>query len=258
MNRDTLRFVRYMVRLAFLLPGVRPRQCPCCGHIGKFRAFGFPPRFDAECPKCGALERHRLFVLVCERIGVFAGPRDVLHFAPEHALRIYLRARARAYITADLSGMDVDRIEDIECLSFANESVDVVVCSHVLEHVDDTKALRELRRILRPDGLLLCMVPIIEGWDRTYENPSVRTPAARAVHFGQHDHLRMYGRDFPRRLASAGFQVVEHTATGELSVRFGLLFGEKVFACYKSAVPREIGGEPATAGDLLRATDSTT
>jgi SAM-dependent methyltransferase len=226
--------LRYVASVLRALHGVHLRHCSCCGYIGRFKAFGSPPRYDAQCTNCGALERHRLFVLVSETLTLFSRPKDVLHLAPEQPVRAYLHSRARTYVTADRSGVDVDRRENIEALSFENGRFDVVVCSHVLEHVDDAKALRELHRILRTDGLLVCMVPIIEGWDRTYENPGIVTPFERTLHFGQSDHLRFYGRDFRDRLKSAGFHIDEHTATGELAVQHGLLFGEKVFVCAKS------------------------
>lgn len=235
MVRADLGFVRYLARVSSAMWGVHPRHCPCCDYAGRFRAFGMPPRFDAECPRCGALERHRLFVLACRDLAPLATPRDVLHFAPERALAAHLKPRARTYVTADLSRDDVDRRENVESLTFGGAQFDVVICSHLLEHVDDAKALREIRRVLRPGGLLLCMVPVVEGWERTYENPDVATPLERTLHFGQHDHVRWYGRDIRERLASAGFSIREYTATGEAAVRHGLLAGEKVFVCARDA-----------------------
>lgn len=211
------------------LRGVHPRDCTCCGHHGRFRAFGIPPRFDAQCPRCGALERHRLFVLASQFFGFLGPGADVLHFAPEPALAAYVRNRAARYVTADVTGVGVDRQENIEAMSLSDASFDVVIASHVLEHVDDRKALDEVRRILRPSGVLACMVPIVEGWESTYENSGVVTPAARELHFGQRDHVRFYGRDFRDRLTGAGFSLQEFTADGDLSPRYALVRGEKVF-----------------------------
>lgn len=49
---------------------------------------------------------------------------------------------------------------DICNLNFANNSLDIVVASELLEHLkDDFKGLKEIRRVLRPGGLLLISVP---------------------------------------------------------------------------------------------------
>jgi predicted SAM-dependent methyltransferase len=104
-----------------------------------------------------------------------------------------------------------------------------VLCSHVLEHVDDAKALKEIHRVLRPGGIALIMLPLIEGWERTYENPQIMRPGERALHFGQGDHLRAYGRDVRERIRSAGFALNEFTAEGSDVAKHGLLAGEKLF-----------------------------
>jgi SAM-dependent methyltransferase len=219
----------YLVGVLRGMRGVHPRECPCCGYQGLFRAFGIPPRFDAQCPRCGALERHRLFVLASQSFDLFGRGAEVLHFAPEPALAVHVRSRVGRYVTADISGIGVDRQENIEALSLPDASFDIVIASHVLEHVDDRRALGEVKRILRPSGVLVCMVPIVEGWDSTYENAGVVTPAGRELHFGQIDHLRYYGRDFRGRLRAAGFSLDEFTADGSLSPRYALMRGEKVF-----------------------------
>lgn len=221
--------VRYAVRVARALWGVYPRQCVCCGFRGKFLAMGMPPRFDAQCPDCGSLERHRLFNLASRELALFDEPRDVLHFAPEATVTAFVKPRAAHYVTADLSGRNVDRRENIEALTFDDDSFDVVICSHVLEHVNDAVALREIRRVLKKNGVLLAMVPIVEGWDVTYEAPDVVDPALRTIHFGQDDHVRYYGRDFRTRMRAAGFQLEEFVAGGAETVRYGLLRGERVF-----------------------------
>jgi SAM-dependent methyltransferase len=188
-----------------------------------------PPRFDALCPRCGALERHRLFVLACESLGLLATKKEVLHFAPEPVIGAFVKPRAARYVTADITGDGIDRVENIEATSFPDATFDMVIASHVFEHVDDRKAIPEMKRIIRPSGVLVCLIPIVEGWATSYENPSIVTPRERELHFGQNDHVRFYGRDFRDRLAAAGFLVTEYTGDGSLAARCGLLRGETVF-----------------------------
>ena len=220
----------YIARVVQSFRGSAKRHCPCCDHRGRFLTYGQPPRYDALCPNCGSLERHRLLAL-CERAhGIFAG-KDVLDFAAKGQTPQHIVDATRSYATADLYDRRADHREDIERLSFADASFDVVLCSHVLEHVDDRKALGELRRILRPDGRLVLMIPIIEGWDRTYENPDVSDARGRLLHFGQANHVRYYGRDVRDRVREAGFEFIEFTADGAGAVEYALSRGEKVFLC---------------------------
>jgi SAM-dependent methyltransferase len=98
---------------------------------------------------------------------------------------------------------------DITDIRFPDASFDVVYCSHVLEHVDDDRAaMRELRRVLRPDGWAILLVPITAAV--TYEDPTIVEPAARVAAFGQEDHVRRYGPDYVDRLREAGFDVAVH------------------------------------------------
>ena len=129
-----------------------------------------------------------------------------------------------------------------------SEPVDVVLCSHVLEHIpDDRQAMRELRRVLKPDGWALLQVPIDRKRAVTFEDPSVTDPAERARLFGQHDHVRWYGQDYPARLRECGFDVRIDRFMGELTadeVRcFGLGNGEEMHFCR-----RDPGWQGAAAG----------
>jgi hypothetical protein len=231
--RGAVARARYLLRLYRKIGGVVPRECPACGYQGKFAAFGIPPRFDARCPRCGSVERHRAFALALERLGMIKAGDRVLHFAPEPVLTRLITAIGADYRSADLVRENVTIRCDIEDTGLPSESVDVVVCNHVLEHVDDGKALGEIRRLLVPKGRLLAMVPICHAWARTYENPEITNPEERELHFGQHDHLRWYGRDFPDRLRGAGFEVEEMAPTPADCIRYGIMPGETVFIAHK-------------------------
>jgi SAM-dependent methyltransferase len=206
-----------------------PRQCSLCGYRGWFTPAGRPQRIDVRCPRCGSTERSRLMALWIGRNAQWLSTASALHFAPERGMADLLRKSARHYVSADLAPGRADRVINIESIDAPDASFDCVICSHVLEHVDDRRALREIYRVLSPGGLALIMLPVIEGWARTYETEAARTPEERKRHFGQSDHLRLYGADVRERIRSAGFDLDEFTAEGEDVLRYGLQRGEKLF-----------------------------
>jgi SAM-dependent methyltransferase len=202
-----LRYIAYSLSVVKELVKPTPKaRCTICNYAGVFRPYGYPPRYGAECPECGSFERHRLFKLWCDRQGnAFLCKALTLHFVPEDSVRYLVKPVAKSYQTADIELHRADLVLDIEALTLADESYDAIICLHVLEHVDDAKALAELRRVLAKDGVLVVMVPLVEGWASTYENPEIKDPQGRLAHFGQSDHVRFYGADFRDRLADAGF-----------------------------------------------------
>ena len=109
------------------------------------------------------------------------------------------------YITADLYKKAMVKV-DITDIQYPDDSFNIVYCSHVLEHIDDDRlAMRELYRVLKPQGWAVLMVPI--AGEKTLEDPSVTDPVERERLFGQHNHVRQYGTDFKERLEEAGFNV---------------------------------------------------
>jgi 2-polyprenyl-3-methyl-5-hydroxy-6-metoxy-1,4-benzoquinol methylase len=86
--------------------------------------------------------------------------------------------------------------------------VDIIVCNHVLEHVDDFRAaIRELHRVLKPGGILICSFPMDPEVELVDEDPKVKTESERIQRFGQKDHLRVFGMKAERLLEKAGLQV---------------------------------------------------
>lgn len=235
--RRTLKYA-YMFNKQ-LFGGHAPRTCTVCGHSGRFYAlsYGYPLAADNLCPNCLSLERHRALAIATSDNKLFAG-KDILHFAPEPGIMQFIREQGpKSYKTADFLKPDVDHKLDLQNIDMPDQSFDIVICSHVLEHVpDDRKAMSELRRILRPGGVAVVMVPLEEGLDETYEDPSVNTDAGRLVHFGQDDHVRMYGRDFRYRLRNAGFSLNEWVSKSPYVVKNGLRPGERVFFCTRNEV----------------------
>jgi len=218
-----------------LLPrlyGYHPRRCNLCSYQGRFLAeVHFPDIFtyDALCPSCGSLPRNRLLVLAITKLGLLRESDRLIHFAPEDCVRSFVAGRVREYKTADLNPKGVDFEENIERLSFEDGSWDVIICSHVLEHVDHHAALRELHRILKPGGRLLSLFPVVEGWTSDYENEEVTSPFDRAIHFGKDNHLRRFGREVREDFTQAGFDLECFSAAGQETVSLGLIPGETLF-----------------------------
>ncbi|MCA9247646.1 MAG: class I SAM-dependent methyltransferase [Planctomycetales bacterium] len=231
--------------------GIR-RQCPICqSRLRNFlpgglnhpvleekQIVGGGRRRCVHCPVCNATDRERLLYLyLTQRTDLFHKPMRLLHVAPEHNLRQAIRRHANIeYLSADLSGANVMVAMDITDIQYPDNSFDAILCSHVLEHVpDDRQAMREISRVLAPQGWAILQVPISLVLEKTYENPQATTPEQREREFGQLDHVRIYGQDYPDRLRKAGFavDVFDWTAAdsgfGGPANRFGLIPEERVF-----------------------------
>lgn len=190
-------------------------ECPCCG--GHFRKMipwdpSDPLDDNMVCPACRSQSRHRLLLTYLEReTDIFRSETRLLHFAPESFLKDRFREyRNIEYITADLSMAKVSARLDITLLPFKNDSFNALICNHVLEHVmDDSAAIRELSRVLRPGGWAVIMVPMDVNRAETFEDPSITDPEKRLKVFGQSDHVRIYGRDFIHRLRRGSWTVSE-------------------------------------------------
>jgi len=206
--RRRLPFLRqYYYRIRGRLYTGKKVYCPICDRgYRRFLSVGS----ERVCPGCGSCRRHRLLLLYLQReTCVFRDPSSVLHVGTSLTLTRYFSGWPNlAYVSADLNETYVDVNVDLRDLPFPSESFDFVICFHVLEHVEeDLRSMGELYRVLRPGGLALIQVPLDPARGETYEDPSVRSPSERERLFGQQDHVRVYGRDFPLRLASAGFRV---------------------------------------------------
>lgn len=206
--------------------------CNCCGsHIRRFWAGGedLPPILENKiigagyrdqdyCPVCKSTYRHRLVWLYLSNLKIWDKPLSVLHIAPEEMIsRKLSKIKHLKYITGDTNP---DRYRhyarairlDITQIPFENDTFDVIICNHVLEHIpDDRQAMSEIYRILKPEGFALLQVPISEVIEITYENPDIVTGEERLKHFGQKDHVRIYGKkDYLLRLTASGFEVTEY------------------------------------------------
>ncbi len=214
-------------------------HCPVCGaSFRKFLPYGrLRSRSNALCPNCLSLERHRLIWLYLkERTDFFRKPLKVLHIAPEACfIRPFEKQHGAHYITADLDSPWAKVKMDIQSMPFAENSFDVVLCNHVLEHVnDDLVALREISRVLKPGGFAILQVPFFAPVPEvTFEDPTITLPAEREKYYGQADHVRRYGKDYLSRIAAAGMRAEEVPFGAELGEevcrRHGLVAGEKIY-----------------------------
>ena len=130
-------------------------------------------------------------------------------------------AHSVAYSSADLSRRDVDERIDLTAMTgYADDLSHTTWCSHVLEHIpDDRKAMSEIARVLKPDGLAIVLVPLVAEVNETHEDPAIDTIALRWKYYGAGDHVRQYGkRDFIDRLEKAGLSVeqvgIDHFGRG--------------------------------------------
>jgi SAM-dependent methyltransferase len=222
----------------------RRYACPCCE--GKFRRFRVyeteAGRRETMCPRCGALGRHRVdWLFIRDHVHRSSVERSLtlLHVAPEHALQRRLAELPNVvYVSVDLdSALAMERM-DVTEIGYDDNSFDAIVCNHVLEHVlDDRKAMRELNRVLKSGGWAMLQTPVDRNRKKTLEDPTVTNPSERIRLFGQHDHVRLYGRDYKDRLEEAGFSVsVEpyvRKLPGPMVARQLLDVDEEIYFCRK-------------------------
>lgn len=207
----------------------------------KFLPYGYgTQRPNALSPSTLSLERHRLLWLYLKNeTNFFTLPKKVLHIAPEQCfLNIFKKQKNLDYITADLHSPIADVKADICHLPFEENTFDIVFSNHVLEHIeDDTKAMGELYRVLKPGGMGIFQIPQDLDREKTYEDFSITSPEERTKHFGQYDHVRIYGRDYFNRLRNVGFSVKEidysKTLSKDLLKKYCLVKGEILPVCFK-------------------------
>lgn len=211
------RLAGWMVPLVGLFLRGQRIHCPLCGRrFRRLLPYGYvTQRENALCPSCLSLERHRLLWLWLERESnlLKEHPR-LLHIAPEVCLMKHLKKHYHncpdRYVTADLESPLADLHFDVQRIPLADNTFDVVICNHLLEHVaNDRRALKELRRILKPEGWGILLSPIDYERAETFEDDTITDPEERTRLFGQYDHRRVYGRDYVERLREAGFEAEE-------------------------------------------------
>lgn len=198
------------------------------------------PRKNALAPYSMSLERHRLVWLYLEnKTNFFTDKLRFLHIAPEYCYKLrFKKLQNIDYVTGDLISPWADVKMDVQDIPFDKHSFDVIMCNHVLEHVDDAqKAMEEFFRVMKPGGWGIFMVPVDYSREETLEDPDITSPQDRERYYWQSDHLRLFGRDYGKQLASVGFRVKEEDYmqefTEEERKRYAFPAQEIIYYCEK-------------------------
>lgn len=240
------KFAHILAKMASIFYLGKKVKCTVCDHhYRKFLPYGRgkSSRSNALCPNCLSLERHRLMWLFLKDKTDFFQNKElkILHVAPELCfIKRFEKVHGDNYITADLESPLAKVKMDVHDIPFEDNSFDVVFCNHVLEHVDDDfKVMKEFQRVLKPGGWAILQSPIWYHLETTYEDLSITDPKERLEHFGQEDHVRIYGRDYADRLRQGGFDVVEDDLVKSLTKdevkKFALPEEESICLCKKIA-----------------------
>jgi predicted SAM-dependent methyltransferase len=192
------------------------------------------------CPDCMSKNRERLLLAVMQHMIVVKN-KTILHFSPEKLLFNYLKKEATV-TTVDIMPGFYKKIDhaisfsDATNLHFKDESFDMVIANHILEHIpEDLKAMKEMYRVLKSGGMALLQVPYSEKLNDTIEDPYIDNPALQEQLYGQKDHVRIYAlTNYLDRLSTAGFRIkVLNAEVLEQFKNFAIQDGEKVIICYK-------------------------
>lgn len=227
--------------------------CPFCGYSSKdlleggldnealrhYQVIGGGRR-RGGCWKCGATDREKLvYLYLVNELKIFDNKLNILHIAPEKHLSEKISSHSSVkYLCGDLFCQGYvypSYVHNMNILNLLLEDnkFDVVICNHVLEHVeDDRKAMSELYRVLKFGGVAILQVPISKVLDKTLEDFSIVEPHDREIIFGQYDHCRIYGNDYKDRLTSIGFQVEIINMSLQYN-KYGINPNEDLYVCYK-------------------------
>lgn len=221
--------------------------CNLCGR--SFRRFkpkgNWDVRPNAECPYCGSVERTRLLLFYLQReTDLFTRENYLLHIAPHWQLRkIFRQSKNIHYTNGDLNKACADEQIDITAIPYPNNHFDYIICSHVLGHVpNESLAIREMHRVLKPEGTALILTLIDWNNPVTYESDQVKTSQQRLEEYSEPDLVRLHGADFADRLRKEGFtvEIINYTQamSEEENKRYSLGNGDReiIFKCKQTLI----------------------
>jgi len=216
--------------------------CPICEkHFRNFIAFSSSQHKFIICPRDGSRKRQRLIWLFMKKYTeLFKKSLKLLYVAPVYCFDTrFKKMKHIDYYSIDLFSSFAMYKMDLTKLKFKSKSFDAVICNHVLEHIEDDRlAIKEIYRVLKSGGWALLTVPIDIGLEKTLEDKNIHTAQERLLYYGQKDHLRLYGKDFRERLATAGFDVSQINFSEKLNNQTishcGLNEEEIIFYCKKN------------------------
>ena len=203
--KSIIRKIEKLIRGLVSLPYRGSRyECNVCET--KLRKFIILDNGNKLCPNCGSLPRTRR---LWDLIKFDLEGKTVLHFSPSNSLnQRIVKSNVKKYITTDYEGeFQADEQYDIQAIELPDNSIDIVLCYHILEHIpNDRDAIDELYRTLKPGGVCYIQTPFKDG--NIYEDDTITSPEDRLNHFGQEDHLRIYSVEgLKSRLEKSGFIV---------------------------------------------------
>ncbi|MBT3408030.1 methyltransferase domain-containing protein [Candidatus Woesearchaeota archaeon] len=189
------------------------------------------------CPKCNSSDRERLIHVFIKKNKHLEKIKNkkILHIAPEkNLLKFFKHQNPKEYIDADLNKIRATHEMNLTNIIFKDNYFDIIICNHVLEHIEnDGKAIKELYRVLKPNGWAILQVPISENLKNTFENNKIKSKKERLKFFGQSDHVRIYAKDYKKRLTQKGFKVnLKKLSKREIN-KYNLNKKEYIYFCKK-------------------------
>lgn len=223
-------------------------SCPCCkGNFSSLVVIGYDKR-PAQCPRCRSNERDRTLWLFLERTPGFIFPGiKLLHVAPEEIFyKRFSKDPDIKYTPGDKFinmyegsyGKDTIYLDITDMPQIPDNTYDLVLCSHVIGCIpDDSLAIREMRRVLKPGGKAIIQVPVNEELEVTHEDLNITDPAERIRIFGDPNYVRYYGRDYRQKLEAQGFKTafvpLSSFASDEEIKKYGLVKQDDIQLCSK-------------------------